>query len=139
MKQKFSASDLEPQPWLNGLLSISLLSGLFFSAPVVQAPVVQAPVVQPPVVQAPVVQAQSAQSNEFRRIQQPLGLKVGVTAAGIGLIGLELWWFLYSKPKVTSAAHPPKGDKFCLLQHDLYSTTYTARPIQHDLTEYSCI
>ncbi len=30
-------------------------------------------------------------------IDQPLGLKVGVTIGGIALIGLELWWFLFSK------------------------------------------
>ena len=36
---------------------------------------------------------------EFRRIEQPLGLKAAVTLGGIGLIGLELWWFLFSKPK----------------------------------------
>ncbi len=38
-------------------------------------------------------------TGEFRFINQPLGLKVGVSAAGLGLIGLELWWFLLSKPK----------------------------------------
>jgi plastocyanin domain-containing protein len=30
----------------------------------------------------------------FQRIEQPLGVKIGVTAGGIALIGLELWWFL---------------------------------------------
>lgn len=35
----------------------------------------------------------------FRRIEQPLAVKVGVTAGGIALIGLELWWFLFSKTK----------------------------------------
>lgn len=35
-------------------------------------------------------------THEFRRIEQPLGLKLGVAAAGAGLIGLELWWFLSS-------------------------------------------
>ena len=36
----------------------------------------------------------SVQTNQFRRIEQPLGVKVGVTAGGIALMGLELWWFL---------------------------------------------
>ena len=36
---------------------------------------------------------------EFRKIEQPLGLKVGVTIGGLTLIGLELWWFLFSKAK----------------------------------------
>ncbi len=36
--------------------------------------------------------------DRFQRIEQPLGVKFGVAAGGLGLIGLELWWFL-SKPK----------------------------------------
>jgi plastocyanin domain-containing protein len=49
--------------------------------------------------------AQIAQNDtgEFRRIEQPLGLKLGITAAGLGLIGLELWWFLLSKTKPQTA------------------------------------
>ena len=34
---------------------------------------------------------------QFRQIEQPLSLKIGVTAGGLTLIGLELWWFLFSK------------------------------------------
>ncbi|MEP6486684.1 hypothetical protein NDI43_15445 [Microcoleus vaginatus GB2-A3] len=34
---------------------------------------------------------------QFRHIEQPLSLKIGVTAGGLTLIGLELWWFLSSK------------------------------------------
>lgn len=34
---------------------------------------------------------------EFAKIEQPLALKLAVTLGGVGLIGLELWWFLYSK------------------------------------------
>lgn len=45
----------------------------------------------------------SEQTNKFRRIEQPLGLKVGVTLGGIALIGLELWWFLLSKTKAQQA------------------------------------
>jgi len=44
-------------------------------------------------------QSPSTQSTQFRRIEQPLGNKVAVTLGGLGLIGLELWWFLLSKPK----------------------------------------
>ncbi len=67
---------------LSGLLSTSLLLGGAHTA-----------------------QAQISQSDtgEFRRINQSLGLKVGVTAVGLGLIGLELWWFLFSKTKAQSA------------------------------------
>ncbi|MEG3859718.1 hypothetical protein [Microcoleus sp. herbarium12] len=38
---------------------------------------------------------------QFRQIEQPLSVKIGVTAGGLSLIGLELWWFLLSK-------HPAK-------------------------------
>lgn len=48
-------------------------------------------------------QLTQADTNEFRRIEQPLGVKLGITAAGIGLIGLELWWFLLSKTKAQTA------------------------------------
>ena len=48
-------------------------------------------------------QTSEAGTSEFRRIEQPLGLKAGVAAAGAGLIGLELWWFLLSKTKAQAA------------------------------------
>jgi plastocyanin domain-containing protein len=44
------------------------------------------------------------QTGEFQRIDQPLWIKGAVTAGGLGLIGLELWWFLLSKPKSRKAA-----------------------------------
>jgi plastocyanin domain-containing protein len=37
-------------------------------------------------------------SSQFQRIEQPIALKMGVAAGGLVLIGLELWWFLGSKP-----------------------------------------
>lgn len=43
---------------------------------------------------SPEVDANSSQSQQFERIEQPLGVKVAVTLGGLGLIGLELWWFL---------------------------------------------
>lgn len=48
-------------------------------------------------------QISDAGTSEFRRIEQPLGVKAGIVAAGAGLIGLELWWFLFSKTKVQTA------------------------------------
>ena len=45
----------------------------------------------------------SQQTSQFRRIEQPLGLKVGVTLGGLALIGLELWWFLLSKTQSQKA------------------------------------
>jgi plastocyanin domain-containing protein len=44
----------------------------------------------------------SRQTSQFRQIQQPLGLKLGVALGGAALIGLELWWFLLSKPSQTT-------------------------------------
>lgn len=35
--------------------------------------------------------------DQFRRIEQPLGLKVAVTLGGMGLIAAQLWWFLLSQ------------------------------------------
>ena len=43
------------------------------------------------------------QTAQFRRIEQPLVNKVAVTLGGLGLIGLELWWFLLSNPKSRQA------------------------------------
>lgn len=48
-------------------------------------------------------QISEADTGEFHRIEQPIGLKLGVAGAGLGLIGLELWWFLFSKTKAQSA------------------------------------
>ena len=44
-------------------------------------------------------ESHSTESRQFPRIEQPLGNKVAVTLGGLSLIGLELWWFLLSKPK----------------------------------------
>lgn len=38
------------------------------------------------------------QFTQFSRIEQPLSNKIAVTLGGLGLIGLEVWWFLLSKP-----------------------------------------
>ncbi|RUT00615.1 hypothetical protein DSM106972_073860 [Dulcicalothrix desertica PCC 7102] len=45
----------------------------------------------------------TSQTSEFQRIEQPLWVKGVVTASGLGLIGLEVWWFLFSKPKSRNA------------------------------------
>lgn len=47
--------------------------------------------------------SETEQTNQFRRIEQPLWLKSAVSIGGLGLIGLELWWFLLSKPKSQKA------------------------------------
>ncbi|MFM7406198.1 MAG: hypothetical protein ACKO3K_05920 [Cuspidothrix sp.] len=43
------------------------------------------------------------QTAKFSNIEQPLLIKTTVTLGGLGLIGLELWWFLISKPKSKKA------------------------------------
>jgi len=53
----------------------------------------------------------TVQTNQFRRIEQPLGVKVGVTAGGIALIGLELWWFILSKTKAQKAESREQGER----------------------------
>lgn len=47
--------------------------------------------------------SQNQSSTQFRKIEQPLAIKLAVTAAGLGLIGLELWWFIFSQPQVRKA------------------------------------
>jgi plastocyanin domain-containing protein len=42
-------------------------------------------------------------TEQFQKIEQPLVNKIVVTLGGLGLIGLELWWFLLSKPKSAKA------------------------------------
>ncbi len=43
------------------------------------------------------------QTTQFHRLEQPLGLKIGVTVGGAALMGLELWWFLFSKKQPQKA------------------------------------
>lgn len=38
-------------------------------------------------------------NSQSYRLEQPLQLKILVTLGGIGLIGTEVWWFLFSKIK----------------------------------------
>jgi plastocyanin domain-containing protein len=48
-------------------------------------------------------EAMSESESGFRRIEQPLWTKALVTSGGLGLIGLELWWFVFSQPKSRKA------------------------------------
>ncbi|BAZ46912.1 hypothetical protein NIES4102_39580 (plasmid) [Chondrocystis sp. NIES-4102] len=47
--------------------------------------------------------SQGERTGQFQPIEQPLSNKILVTVGGLGLIGLELWWFLASKPKFRQA------------------------------------
>jgi len=49
------------------------------------------------------MQPSQNEQTGFQRIEQPLSNKIIVTVGGLGLIGLELWWFLASKPKSAQA------------------------------------
>lgn len=39
------------------------------------------------------------QTSQFPKVEQPIGLKLAVVLGGLGLIGAELWWFIFSKTK----------------------------------------
>ena len=43
------------------------------------------------------------QTSQFQKIEQPIGLKLVVALGGLGLIGAELWWFMFSKTKSQKA------------------------------------
>lgn len=74
------------------------LTGLGFLLGVVSSAAAQMPLQMPT--------SEPMQAGQFRRIEQPVGLKVGVTLGGLALIGLELWWFLLSKtPAQQAEAH----------------------------------
>jgi plastocyanin domain-containing protein len=51
----------------------------------------------------PMIDHSAETTGRFQRIEQPLWSRVAVTSAGLGLIGLELWWFLLSKPRSRQA------------------------------------
>ncbi len=82
------------------LLLLLLCSGILLEQ-------VDRALLNPPVVLAaatpqkpPAHATQPATTNQFRRIEKPLGLKIAVTLGGLALIGLELWWFLCGHQKI---------------------------------------
>lgn len=48
-------------------------------------------------------ETEKKQTAKFQTIEQPLSIKTAVTLGGIALIGMELWWFVISKPKSKKA------------------------------------
>jgi plastocyanin domain-containing protein len=55
-----------------------------------------------------IVSSMSAQemkhnSAKFQPIEQPITLRVAIALGGLSLIGVQLWWFLGSKPKSQKA------------------------------------
>ena len=56
--------------------------------------------------QAADAKAESIETRpKFSRIEQPLPLKILVTLGVLGLIGAELWWFLFSQTKSKTATN----------------------------------
>jgi plastocyanin domain-containing protein len=47
--------------------------------------------------------SEGEQTSQFQKIEQPLSLKLAVAIGGLGLIGAELWWFMFSKTKSQKA------------------------------------
>ena len=47
--------------------------------------------------------SEGEQTSQFQKIEQPLSLKLAVAFGGLGLIGAELWWFMFSKTKSQKA------------------------------------
>jgi len=68
------------------LVALGFLLGIIFSITVAEMP-----------------SFATEETVQFHQIQQPLGLKIGVTLGGLALIGLELWWFMFSKTKAQKA------------------------------------
>ena len=48
--------------------------------------------------------SEGEQTSQFQKIEQPLSLKIVVALGGLGLIGAELWWFMFSKTKSQKAS-----------------------------------
>ena len=46
-----------------------------------------------------------SEQTSFRQIEQPLATKIAVTLGGLGLVGVELWWFLMSNRAATAQAN----------------------------------
>ena len=55
--------------------------------------------------------SEGEQTSQFQKIEQPLSLKLAVAVGGLGLIGAELWWFMFSGRsfEVSSKRWPPSG------------------------------
>lgn len=47
--------------------------------------------------------SEGEQTGQFQKLEQPLSLKLAVALSGLGLIGAELWWFMFSKTKSQKA------------------------------------
>jgi plastocyanin domain-containing protein len=96
-----------------GIASLGLLFGVSsgraigndLPEAIVQFSPEQAPLEESLHVQVPheMPSSESTHSGQFQRMEQPLSHRLAVTVGGLGLIGLELWWFLWSKPKSRKA------------------------------------
>ena len=83
---------LNPTAIIGAIASLSILLGTPAGEGIAQVP------------HAETQHSATPTTAQFRRIAQPLWLKRAVTVGGLSLVGLELWWFLLSKPKARQAA-----------------------------------
>ncbi|MBW4490098.1 MAG: cupredoxin domain-containing protein [Trichocoleus desertorum ATA4-8-CV12] len=83
---------LNPTAIMGAIASLSILLGTPAGGGIAQVP------------HAETQHSATSPTAQFRRIAQPLWLKGAVTVGGLSLVGLELWWFLLSKPKARQAA-----------------------------------
>lgn len=91
---------------IGSLTAVGLVLGTLSSEALGQAPPTTPAVPHPDHTEQPEAKTQPEalnQTEQFQQIEQPLWVKGIVTAGGLGLIGLELWWFLLSKPKSRQA------------------------------------
>ena len=66
----------------------SIIAGLFFLASTPNIALAQKPEAE--------IEVSAMATNKFQKIEQPIGLKLAVALGGLGLIGAELWWFMFS-------------------------------------------
>ncbi len=73
-------------------------------------------------------------TSEFQRIEQPLSNKLLITVGGLSLIGLELWWFLFSKPKSLKAETKKGVQEVTIVVNGGYDPSYvvvkTGQPVR---------
>ncbi|ADI65726.1 hypothetical protein [Trichormus azollae] len=46
---------------------------------------------------AKISNSHSPHNQQLQHIEKPLGVKIALTTGGLGLMGIELWWFIFSK------------------------------------------
>lgn len=101
MKLYCSIAQANYKSAMTGLLSTILLIGLHLNMP--QTAKTQIIQTEPP-------QLENTQTNKQQegRLFRSFYIKAGIVAVGLGLISVELWWFLLGKTKGNGTQKPPK-------------------------------